>query len=264
MRFRVSSAVVLGLCFAAHLAAEEPPGRPEYSVLTPAVERQIMVAAGFSGADVFGLGFAKGLATQDNTVKLRKLAAEERFDPARRFADRLVEALAKAGHTAVYEPIPRKPAGSIQSLSRSDLPEKPQGKVFLDVTIRWICLCRGDKYFEFSPSMSLGWRVLDSRGGIIEPTRELTYVHDDGPTPASKASKRNGKQSAAAAESRYPTAAVSASCNFKDVDDGLANPTALWGCFNESMDVAVSRLVLDLELARAGERPVTASGDNRS
>ncbi len=206
-----------------------------------------MVAAGFSGADMLGLGFAKGLATHDNSLRLRKLAAEERFDPAQRLADRLVEALAKSGHSAVYEPIPRKPPGSIQSLARSDLPEKPKGRMFLDVTIRWICLCRGDKYVEFSPSMALGWRVLDSRGGIVEPTREMTYVHDDGP-----------------AESRYPPVTVSASCNYKDVDDGLANPTVLWGCFGEAMDAAVARLVLDLELARAGERPVTASGDNPS
>jgi hypothetical protein len=255
MRFRGHAAAVLGFCFAARLAAEgqAPQEQPEFSVLTPAVEKKIMVAAGFSATDMLGLGFAKGLATQDNTLQLRRLADEERFDPAQRLVDRLVEALAKAGHTAVYEPISRRPAGSIQSLSRSDLPEKPEGRQFLDVTIRWICLCRGDKYVEFSPSMSLGWRVLDSRGGIIEPTRELTYVHDDGPTVPLWTFKRNDKQEAAAAGSRYPAAAVSASCNYTDVDDGLRNPTVLWGCFGEAMDVAVERLVQDLQSARAGE-----------
>lgn len=266
MRFSGPAATILGFYLAAPLAAEgqEPQERPEYSVLTPAEEKQIMVAVGFSASDMMGLGFAKGLATKDNTLKLRRLAAEERFDPARKLVDRLVETLAEAGHTAVYEPIPRKPAGSIQSLSRSDLPEEPKGRLFLDVTIRWICLCRGDEYFEFSPSMSLGWRVLDTRGGVVEPTRVLTYVHDDSPKAAPWMSKRNGQQESAAAGSRYPAAAVNASCNYTDVDDGLGNPTVLWGCFGEAMDVAVSRLVQDLELARTGVRPVTASGDSPS
>lgn len=112
--------------------------------------------------------------------------------------------------------------------------------------------------------MSLGWRVLDARGGIVEPTRVLTCVHDDGPTPASKASRSSRKSGPAAAESHCPQATVSPNCNFGDPDDGLDNPPALWGCFGEAMEVAAGRLVLDLEKARAGESRVTASGGNRS
>jgi hypothetical protein len=267
MRFTVFLAALLGLVPPASESAEgqAAPARPEYSVLTPALETQIKVAAGLSAANLVpGANVFKDLATRENSLKLQKLAVEERFDPAQRLADRLVEALAEAGHSAAYEPIPRKAPGSKQSLSRSDLPEQPKGELILDVTIRMICLCRGDSYFDFSPAFSLAWRVLDSRGGIVEPTRIMTYVHDDGPTPASKASRRSDRQEAAAAESRYPTVAVSASCNFKDVDDGLSNPTLLWGCFGEAMDVAVDRLVLDLEVTRAGELPVTVSGDNPS
>ncbi len=162
MRFTVFLAAQLGLALPAIVSAEgqAAPARPEYSVLTPAVEAQINVAAGLSAANLVpGASVFKDLATRDNTLRLQKLAVEERFDPARWLADRLVEALAEAGHTAAYEPIPRKAPGSTQSLSRSDLPEKAKGELFLDVTIRLICLCRGDQYFDFSPALSLAWRV---------------------------------------------------------------------------------------------------------
>lgn len=268
MRSRGASAALLGLCFASRLSAEglPAPAQPEYSVLTPAVETVIKVAAGFSAADAVpyvGSTF-KDLATRDNSLRLRKLAVAEGFEPGRRLVDQLIEALAEAGHAAVFEPIPRRPPGSIQSLSRSDLPETPQGKLILDVTVRLICLCRGDGYFQFSPALSLGWRVLDAHGGIVEPTRVLTYIHDDGPKAGSRKSKAAGKAEAPPPESAYPAATVSASCNFDDVDDGLSNPTALWGCFGEAMQAASRRLVFDLDKARARRGSVTASGDIQS
>jgi hypothetical protein len=268
MRFKGAPVALLSVCFAARLAAEGLPTheQPEYSVLTPAVETEIKVAAGLSAANAVpyvGSTF-KDLATRDNSLKLRKLAVAERFEPARRLADQLVEALAEAGHAAAYEPIPRKPPGSIQSLSRSDIPETPQGKLILDVTIRLICLCRGDGYFQFSPALSLGWRVLDAHGGVVEPTRVLTYIHDDGPKAGSRKPKATSKAKELPPESAYPPATVSVSCNFDDVDDGLANPTALWGCFGEAMQAASRRLVFDLDKARAGRGSVTASGDNPS
>lgn len=268
MRFRTASVAVLGLSFAARLSAEgqAPQERPEYSVLTPAVETEIKVAAGFSAANLVpyvGSTF-RDFATRDNSLKLRKLAVAEHFEPSRRLADQLIEALAEAGHTAAYEPISRRPTGAIQSLSRADLPETPQGRLILDVTIRLICLCRGDGYFQFSPALSLGWRVLDAQGGVVEPTRVMTYIHDDGPKAGPKKPKSTGNPKQPPPEPDYPPAVVTESCNFNDVDDGLANPTALWGCFGEAMQFASRRLVLDLERALASRKPVTASGDSPS
>lgn len=260
-------AAAIGTCFAARLSAQAPtpPESSEYSVLTPAVETHIVVATGLTVTDflpiIDGLG---DLSKRGNSLKLRKLAATDRFDPARRLADRLVEALAEAGHTATYEPIARKPAGSIQSLSWTDLPEAPQGKLMLDVTIRLQCLCKGDiEYSGYAPALALGWRVLDPRGEVVEPTRVLTYVHKTGwsqdPKPSST---RTAK--APPIEPRYPLATVSDSCSFDKVDDAFQNPPVIWGCFGEALDVASHRIVMDLDRARQAHKRITALSDSPS
>lgn len=266
MRFTAWSAALLGLGFAASLTAEGPtaPALPEYSVLTPAVETHIGVAVGLMPTDFLPVIDAFGdLATRGKTAKLRKVAAADRFDPALMLSDRLVEALAEAGHQSAYEPIARKPAGSIQSLSWSDLPESPKGKLILDVTIRWHCLCRGMAYLDYSPAVALGWRVLDPRGELVEPTRVLMYVHQPGwSLEANPSSTRQSEPTAPAP--KYPPAAVSETCIIRDFDDATTNSSVIWGCFGEALDVAARRLVMDLDRARSARLPVTASGDSPS
>lgn len=121
---------------------EPEPGLSDYAILTPAVEGRFYVASGADLTMLLNPFFSiASIADRANTKVLRALVERERYDPAPRLADRLAESLGKAGLSAVQEPVARRPAGSLQSLSWIDVPEAPQGKVMIDVTIRWICLC---------------------------------------------------------------------------------------------------------------------------
>lgn len=264
MRFRGPAAVVLGLCFAARLPAEEAPApaRPEYSVLTPSMTGRFVVSTQFNLNAIYPLLGGPGDITNNSRTKaLRRLVDTERYDPGRTLANRLIEALAEGGYTAVYEAIPRKPPGSIQSLSWSDLPEQPLGELFLDVNIEWICLCSSTSYARTYPAISMSWRLLHPRQEVVEPTRTVTYFHIPWDPTRKKATSTSGKPPE---PSPYPPVVVSESCAFGSLDDAQANPVLLWGCFGEAYDAAVRRLVIDLAKIRPPAGSVTASGDNRS
>jgi hypothetical protein len=258
-------ALLLACVFISSAAAQDEttaPERPDFSVLTPSMEGQFFVATQFNLNAIYPLlGAPADAMNQSRTSQLRRLVAVNRYDPARALADRLIEALGEAGFRAVYEPIPRRPAGSIQSLSWSDLPEQPQGELFLDVNVRWICLCSSSSYTKIYPSISLGWRLLDPRQSVAEPTRNLVYYHIPW-DPPDRTSDRD--KARLAAESPYPKVEVSESCGYKSLEDAKENPAQLWGCFGEAFDAAVTRLVIDLEKIRPPRATVTASGDTPS
>jgi hypothetical protein len=270
MRFQGTSPLAL-LCVltAATATGAEHDAAPELadiSVLTPAMEGHFI-----SGSfDALGYvpyvgGLASGIVklnSNANARRLRRLAAAERYDPVPAIADRVVDALEEAGYTAVHEPIPRRPAGSVQSLSWSDLPERPHGKLFLDVNIRWIGLCTGHGYFKYRAAISIGWRLLGPRQEIVEPTRELVYVHAPPLKKSTKPAATDAK--ARPAESPYPQVEVSESCGFDNMDEAEKNPLRLWGCFGEAYDAAIERLVIDLKRLRPPAIPVTASVDTPS
>jgi hypothetical protein len=266
MRFKTLIGAAIGTLFAPPLSAETPTSQesPEFSVLTPAVElpirftTRIDVASDLPFVDTF-----QDMTARKQSLKLAELAKAERFDPARRLADRLVEALAEAGHAAAFEPIARKPAGSVQSLSRSDLPESPQGKFILDATIRWHGLAKPGDFKDYSPTIVLGWRILDPKGGVVEPTRVLTYVHATGWSPGYKSAFTSPVKGAPAQPS-YPSVTVTDSCKFEKIEDAMQNSAVVWGCMGETIDVAAHRIVIDLDRARAARRPVSASGDSPS
>ena len=225
----------------------------DFSVLTPAMVGRFQVASGvdFTGFIPPYLAFSR-LASGQKSSQLRSLVERERYDPARTIADRLIEALGESSYRAVYEPIARKAAGSIQSLAWSDLPERPQGELMLDITIQWICLCSDVAFTKLYPAISMSWRILDSPQEIVEPTRNIIYFH----FPAWYGKKPP--------ESEYPVVEVSESCGFDSVKDSEKDPQVLLGCFGEAYDAALRRLVIDLKKIYPPRPAVTASADSRS
>lgn len=264
MRFR-APLILCCLCYAGAAFASDTaaPGMPDFSVLTPSMDGPFIVTNAMNPLDI--LPYVSSFANLDDRVRsarFRKFIASERYDPTRSIADRLVEALASAGYGAVYEPIARKPPGKMQSLAWSDLPEKAQGKLFLDVNIRWICLCSGSSGLKYRAGIAVAWRLLDPRQEVVEPTRTLVYVHDPGWGVAKPSSTRTVP--VPTPEPRYPAAAISERCGYVSMDDAFADPQSLWGCFGEAYDVAIERLVIDLKRLRPPAAGVTASGDNPS
>jgi hypothetical protein len=263
MRFR---ALFLSLCtgasgvaFAGDAAAPEPA---DFSVLTPSMDGQFFVATQLNLNAVYPLiGLPSDLVNRSRTGQLRKILQTAGYDPARTLADRLIQRLVAAGYSAVHEPIKRKPAGSVQSLSWSDLPEKLQGRFLLDLNIRWICLCSPTSYLKAYPGISISWRLLEPPQELVLPSRNLDYYHIPWDPP-----KRwtTGAEAQRAEPPPYPPVTVSEGCGFGSLDETKENPAQLLGCLGEAFDVAVERLVIDLKRLRPPTTPVTASGDSPS
>jgi len=244
-----------GLASAVDQAGSDAP--IDFSVLTPAIEGRFVVASGIDLTALLPPYFAfSGFGHHQRNTQLRALIARERYDPTRAIADRLIEALAESSYRAVYEPIGRKPAGSIQSLSWGDLPEQPQGELMLDVTIHWICLCSDVAFTKFYPAISIGWRLLHPAQRVVQPTRNLTYFHypDWYNRPKGRA-----VDAGTIPRSEYPVVAVSESCGFDSVKAAEQNPAVLFGCFAEAYDAAVRRLVIDLKKVHPPRQAIAGS-----
>ncbi len=243
---------VCGLLPALGSAAEQGESHApiDFSVLTPAIEGRFVVVSGFDFTSLLPPAYlALGeMGNSQRTTQLRSILARDHYDPARTIADRLIEALAEAGYGAEHEPIARRPAGSLQSLSWSDLPEEPRGELMLDVTVRSICLCSEIAFAKFYPAISLGWRLLDPAQEVVEPTRTISYHHFLGAKPVPE----------------YPPVAVSENCGFSSVKEAEKNPQVLLGCFAEAYDAALRRLVIDLQKVHPPRPAVTASADTPS
>lgn len=254
-----------GLCFATNLSGEGPavPDAPDFSVLTPSIEGDFYVSTQFSLNAVYVfLGSIGDIAHRVRTKQLRRMVASDGYDPTRTLADRLIEVLTEAGYSAVYEPIARRPPGSVQSLAWSDLPEEPKGRLFLDLNVRWLCLCSSTTYMTHYPAISLSWRLLHPGEDVVVPTRNLVYYHLPAWNPDKKPSPQTGDKPVE--PPRYPPVEVSESCGFRSLDEAEENPAQVWGCFAEAYDAALRRLVIDLAAIRPPAAPVTASGDSPS
>lgn len=248
-----AAALCLGCAGALAGESDETAAPIEISVLTPGFEGNFRVASGVDPtAFLIPVSFGH-FGDRTRSTELRALVARERYDPARPFADHLIDALSEASYRAVIEPIKRKPAGSMQSLAWEDLPEVPRGSVILDVTIHWLCLCSEVAFANFYPAIGLGWRLLGERE-VIEPTRHIYYRHfPPGPRKKKPAPRRTNRRKLVPnaepkpePEPEYPVSAVSESCGFRWIKDATENPALLWGCFAEAYDAAIQRLVIDL------------------
>lgn len=235
------------LAAGAALGGEPDPAAPiDFSVLTPAMEGRFVVVSGFDfTAAVPPYMALSQVGSRARMERLRALVAREGYDPTRTIADRLIEQLAGASYTAVHEPIARRPPGSVQSLAWGDLPERVQGELLLDVTIRWICLCSDLAFAKYYPGIALSWRLLDPAREVVRPTTSFAYAHN----PLYHIKRRAGPSASVSKprEPEYPVEQVSENCGFSTIEAAEKNPEVLWGCFGEAYDAALRRLVIDLK-----------------
>lgn len=221
-----------------------------YAVLTPAVESRFYVN---SGVDIIGfvspVGGVGHFGDRHQTKTLQALVDREAYDPGKPLAERLVQALNQAGHTATHQLIDRRPPGRIQSLSWGDLPELPSGTVLFDVTIQRIGLQSDLALSRFFPAIVLRWRLLDPRGEILEPSRVLVYYHDPAylsPTYGGKTPTKPPPDPSTVP----PEVGVSDACGYHSVETAGENPPGLWACFDEAFQGAIGRLLFELEKIR--------------
>jgi hypothetical protein len=249
---------------AAVASAEGGAARPDFSVLTPAMQGRFFVSSAVDVTAFIPPGLAIGqLATSGRTKQLRALVEREAYDPIRTIADRLIDALAVASYRAAYEPVPRGPAGSLRSLSWGDLPERPQGELILDLTVHWICLCADVTFSNHYPAISASWRLLDpARQEVVEPSRTLTYYHF--PSWYHDRKEETANTRGATPATPYPAESVSETCGFASIKAAEENPAVLWGCFNEAFDAMARRLVIDLKRVHPQRADATASSGTRS
>lgn len=234
-----------------------------YAVLTPSMTGRFVVASQVDFAEAVMPYLAIGDFTNNARTKdLQQLVARENYDPARTLADRLVDALNEGGYRASFQSIARRPAGSIQSLSWSDLPEIPAGQLFLDTDIRWICLCSDIAFMKAYPAISISWRLLGPNERLVEPARVFNYVHS--PVYSGKKRKPVREGAPPPPPPPYPPVEVSEQCGFVSMKEATQDPQRVWSCFGEAYDAAVRRLVIDLATLRPPATPVSASGDSPS
>jgi hypothetical protein len=231
----------------------DPSRAFDFSVLTPAMEGRYFVASGVDFTAFIPPYVSWGdLGRGARNDRLRLLVAREGYKPERTIADRLIDRLAEASYRAVYEPIQRKPAGSVQSLAWDDLPAQPRGELMLDVTIHWICLCADVAFTNYYPAISIGWRVLDPARIVVQPTRTLSYHHLPPPTMNKRRAQRARQQKG---PPMYPVETVTEVCGFDSVKEAEENPAVLWGCLGEAYDAALRRLVIDLKRLQPPQDP---------
>lgn len=234
-------------------AADEPPAAfPDYAILTPAVEAKFSVVSGldYTGFIPPYLSFGN-LGDRSKTKILRSLVEREGYDPALPLAEQLRQALIRAGFSAVHEPVPRRAAGRIQSLAWSDVPETPGGRVMLDVSIRWICFCSDVVFTKFYPGIALSWRLLGPGQRLIEPSRELVFLHYPAFYKRNKGAADKPPPDPATLPPEIP---VSESCGYDSMKPAEEDPKALLGCVDEMLRAAAERLVFDLK-AVVARRP---------
>jgi len=234
-------------------SAEEPPAVTaapvEFSVLTPGLEGRFYV---FTGVDLLDLVGLSAFVDNERNKALRKLVESEGYDPHRPIAEAILAALHDAGRTGAHEPITRRPAGHLQSLTVDDLPPDPKGAVLLDVTINWIGLYSSATGDKLRPAFSLTWRLISPDGKLIAPGRELRYVHEP---------ERRKSRSRVVDPALHPNAARAPAepkpepepepvaqefCSIRSIKAAQEEPAALWACFDEAYLAAARRLVEQL------------------
>ncbi|MGB5133171.1 MAG: hypothetical protein WBO00_11175 [Steroidobacteraceae bacterium] len=216
----------------------------EFSVLTPGLEGRFHV---FTGFDVIAFVGLPNFVDTRRTKALRALIESAGYDPARPIADAILAALHDAGRSGTHEPITRRPAGHLQSLTVDELPPDPKGAVLLDVTINWIGLYASATGDKLRPAFSLTWRLISPDGKLIAPGRELRYVHEP----------KRKKKSTVVDPALHPNATPAPAepqpepvaqefCSIRSFKAAQEEPVALWACFDEAYLAAARKLVEQL------------------
>jgi hypothetical protein len=234
-------------CAAMPTAAEEQPAvtaaQIEFSVLTPGLEGGFQVFTSFDLLTYVGLG---GHVDHGRTKTLRHLVESEGYDPGRPIADAILAALIKAGRSGTHEPITRRPAGHLQSLTVDDLPSGPKGAVLLDITINWIGLHANVNGDKLRPAFSLTWRLISPDGKLIAPGRELRYVHEPQRKKSTVVDPALHPHAAPALVEPKPEPVAQEFCSIRSVQAAQEEPAALWACFDEAYLAAARKVVEQL------------------
>ncbi len=188
------------------------------SVLTPATPARWSAVAGGLMQLVDPWGDA------DKALRLKRLAAEDRFDLARRIQQHLLEALASRGQVAVPLTIERPPELSPGPLARDRLPEKALPGVLLDVSVEWFGVYRSGALEPYRPMVAVGFRVVGADGMLEQSTRRILYN-----VPASLT--RGGEVVAAAND-----------CSWKSFEAVTLDRARLWGCMDAALEQVAGRI----------------------
>ncbi len=226
----LGAAVVLAL--PVRLAAEEVVAAPavpiEYSILTPALEGKYFVYS----YDQWYLPLLPGFANTARTKALRKLVDQERYKATDHFALQLKDALQSAGYAADIEFVPRAPDGTAHGLSRADLPEHPQGRYLIDVTMQSVGLGAMSNFTHWEPYVLLTWRLVASSGHIIGLPHKYEHRPDH-----SKDNEKNQR---------------TRDCELPSFFSLMDDPAPLWACFDRGFHDASVNLIPAIREATPG------------
>ncbi|MBS0393095.1 MAG: hypothetical protein JSR54_00645 [Proteobacteria bacterium] len=160
----------------------------------------------------------------DKALRLKRLAAEDRFDLPRRMQQHLLEALASRGRVAVPLTIQRPPELSPGPLARDRLPEKLLPGVLLDVSVEWFGVYRSGALEPYRPMVAVGFRVVGAGGMLEQSTRRILYN-----VPASLT--RGGEVVVATGD-----------CDWKSFDAVTLDRARLWGCMDAALEQVADRI----------------------
>jgi hypothetical protein len=210
----------------------------EYSILWPALSAKYTVVTLGDALSHVALG---GHLNAVRSIELRKVLSRESFDPCLNLAQALEAEFAAAGLAANIVPVRRASPGDVQSLSRGDLPQSPQGRYLIDVVIGHMGLAASANGADWEPLFALKWRVLSPRGDILVPSHVLWHGPVDDKLSRGHTSRTND-------------------CELPTFNKTMAEPALLWPCFDRAFHNA-SRDLIHLILAtqtRARPIPVTS------
>lgn len=138
-------------------------------VVTPATPRQWKA---FSGGLVLLPTFSD---ESDRVITLQRWAKDDRFDLATRMQRSALEAIAKRERLALPLRVERPPQVEPSSLARDMLPATPVPGQILDIAVEWFGVSASTSYVDFKPYVRVGWRLLDGKGGVLQPKRVVYY-----------------------------------------------------------------------------------------
>jgi len=149
---------------------------------------------------------------------LRRWAKDDRFDLAKRTQAAFLEAIASRGRLALPLAVSRPEQIEPSALSRDKVPETSLRGGIVDVAVEWFGVTAAGPFSKYEPFVRLSWRVLDSRGGVIEPTRVAYYNKVKGVDLP----KAHGIDADPA-------------CAWKTMDEMAKDRPRLWACMNAGL-----------------------------
>lgn len=149
---------------------------------------------------------------------LRRWAKDDRFDLAKRAQSAVLEAVAARGRLALPLAVSRPEQIEPSPLARDQVPETALRGEILDVSVEWFGVASSGPFSKYQPFVRLSWRVLDARGGIVEPSRVAYYNEIKG----AQLPKAHG-------------IAADPDCAWKDLEAMAKERPRVWACFNDAL-----------------------------